>query len=218
MSRTPFIATLLLLLPGVWWIAQTAPTWFYSGWNHDPRFYDIYLPGFFVVRLIYGAGDWVSPRYAVAIQDAAVASLLVVVAALLLGRWRAWHAQRWPRLAVGVASLALPWLGVVRPWESAARHGVAVVPLMIAYFGAILVATFCPLSAGMKRALFVMAILFGGTVLLWGLERWEWLYASSLLASFVLLASAAVRSTLALVSHDDELQRAKPAQAIELRR
>ena len=219
MTASSFFTAFLILLPSVWSAAQAVPTWFYSGWNHDPRFYAIYFPGFLAVRLVSGESDWVTPRQAVLTQDAAIAVLVTGVLAWTLARWRVWQAAPRLRAAVGLVSVALPWFGVVQPLEAAGRRGVAVLPLMGAYFSCILVAAFGPVTSGMRRSLLLVALASGVPVLVWGVDSWSWILAGSLLAAVLLLSVAAFRGSLAVAgSHNNELQRTKPAQAMELRR
>jgi hypothetical protein len=43
-------ATFVSLFPASWWLAQVVPPMFYRGWNHDPRFFEIYSLGFLVTQ------------------------------------------------------------------------------------------------------------------------------------------------------------------------
>jgi hypothetical protein len=178
-------------------MAEVIPPLFYRGWNHDPRFYQIYLPSLLVMQWASERiGRWLSPGYAVVLQDFTVALLVALPVALLLARWRTWQRNGRLRTLVATSSLTLPWFGVVRPWENPQDYAAAVFTLIASYFVTLGGATLGPFSRGMRRALLAIAFTTGATVVMWRLDPWQWLYAGSLVASLLLVLYAAVRSRL----------------------
>jgi hypothetical protein len=192
-SRVRASLTFALILPTAWWLAEVIPPRFYDGWNHDPRFYRIYLPTALLLRPITDQSGWIFQGYVIALQDMLVALLVTVPAALVLNRHRTWQESTRLRLLTALASLGLPWFGVVRPWEDPEPYQGAVVMLCIAYVASIIAAVTARVSAEMRRSLLGIALASGATLTVWRLDRWQWLYAGSLVASLLLLAYGTVR-------------------------
>jgi hypothetical protein len=99
-KKWPVVSAFMLLLPGVWWVAQTVPTHFYWGWDHDPQFYRIYLLALLATSwLSEPTGYWFGTGYAVAFQDAVVALVVTLALAVLATLWRGWQQDApcgWP--------------------------------------------------------------------------------------------------------------------------
>lgn len=134
-QRAHILPAFALVFPTIWWTAEVIPPLFYRGWNHDPRFYQIYTPGLLLTQWVSERiGRWLSPGYAVVLQDITVALLVALPAAVLIARWRTWQRNRRLRTLVAVSSLTLPWFGVVRPWDNPQDYALAVFTLIASYF------------------------------------------------------------------------------------
>jgi threonine/homoserine efflux transporter RhtA len=140
------------------------------------------------------SGEWYTPAYSVAAQDAALS--LAVAAALsgILVRWSLWQDVAWLRIGIGLLSLLLPWQPFVPQFDNPEWHSVAAWTLATGYSATILVAVVLPFRLQMRRTLLAIALLLGVTLAVWRLESWEWLLGGSLLAALVLLAYGLVRT------------------------
>jgi hypothetical protein len=193
--RAGYLATLFLVLPTVWWALAAAASSLYFGWNHDPRFFQLYqIPLGVQAWVSERSGEWYTPAYSVAAQDGVLSLTIAAALAGVLVKWNLWQDVRWLRIGVGLLSLLLPWQPFVAQFDNPEWHSVAAWTLPAGYSIAILLAFFLPFRLQMRRTLLALALLLGVTLAVWRIEGWEWLLAGSLVAALILLAYGLART------------------------
>jgi hypothetical protein len=188
-----FTKTFFTCLPTVWWFAQEIPSFFYDGWDHDPRFFNIYfVPAKFFIWVSEKTDGWWGQTYWVATQDAALGLCAAAIVARFLNRSDLWNGSPKLRAVTAVVGAVLPWYRLVESLDRPSYYALGAYSLAAAYCLAAVAGFLLP-GNPRGRAIFLgLAIAVGGSLAVWRLEQWSWLLSGSLVGSLILLIGSEV--------------------------
>ncbi len=186
--RRAFIAAFVTTLPPMLLLPQLAAEWFQIGWDHDPRFFDVYLVPWMLLDWVYQkTGWWGGQSYAVAIQEVVVGVVGACGMASVLKRSSTWQEHARLRAFIAVLGTLLPWWQLMRYIGGPSYYQVAFAGFSIAYCLAVVGAFLLSSTRLSQVALLAAGLLIGVAFATWRLEPWGWFHSRSLVASFGLL-------------------------------